>query len=120
MADQYRPDPSYKRKRAPGPPPWQPDLEACPPMDVEEREALFEAALPLNPEDPRSVRYALRRTPEGHLEFFSAEFSCERGRTDIYSGHPVREVPPQVLMQWREMNRLSEAEYEYLRDRFGR
>jgi hypothetical protein len=88
-------------------------------MTIQERTALLEASIAEDPDDPRSRRYALRRTPGG-LEFFEAKFTCvgESG-DDEFHGHPTDVVSGKVLREFRDRGLISAAEYNWLRKELG-
>lgn len=80
-------------------------------MTVEERRQLLAASIALNPEDPRSKRYAMRVTQERGIEFFEAKWTQEVDGDQEFHGHPTSNVPGSVLRQFRDQGRLSMAHY---------
>lgn len=88
-------------------------------MGPGERQRLLDASVAEDPGDPRSRRYAIRRT-EGRIELFVAQCSQGPGDEVTYHGYPwyhpdyqpnPRPVPHSVLLQLRERGDITEEEY---------
>lgn len=108
----YWPNPAHKRETTEaGPPRWQPNKAPCPRMTVEERDRLLEESLPERPDDPRSPRFALRRTPQD-TEWFEARFTGEEAGDPVFHGYPTCRVPARVLRRFRDRDQITHAEYQ--------
>ena len=94
--------------------PWS-DKSPCPTdMTVVERQDLLAASVPENPGDPRSRRYAVRRSDLG-LELFAAQAHSPLGQEPIeFHGYPVPTAPARVLRELRDRGDLLVAEYRRL------
>lgn len=116
----YWPNPAHKRETSEaGPPRWHPNKSACPPMTVEERQKLFLESVPEDGDQPASPRYAFRVGPRGY-EWFAARLTrvSPEGETEFH-GYPTDHVPPRVLRRFRDLQRLSDAEYRRLLKEVG-
>jgi hypothetical protein len=82
-------------------------------MTIDERNGLFEASLPIDPDDSRSRRYALRRSVSG-VEFFDIEHTGTIEGDEEFHGHPASWVPARILRRFLDSGTLSRAEYEAL------
>jgi hypothetical protein len=112
----YWPNPAHKVETTEaGPPVWVPDKEKCPPrMTVPERRALLEASVPMDPNDARSRRFALRRVEHG-VELFDVKWTEDDADGEaVFHGHPASRVPRSVLKHWRDAGTLTAAEYRRL------
>jgi hypothetical protein len=87
-------------------------------LTIADRNALLEAAIPIDPVSPRSRRYNVRRTLGG-LEIYEAKFTEEAAGTVVFHGHPATYVPAKVLRQFRDQGLISAAEYRRLVKGFG-
>lgn len=83
-------------------------------MTVRERLELLAASIPQDDRDPRSRRYAMRRTTTG-LELFEAKWTREVAGEQEFHGHPTRYIPGRLLRRFLERGDISRAEYERLR-----
>jgi hypothetical protein len=83
-------------------------------MPPAERDALFQASIPKDPGDPRSRRFAVRRTATG-LELFDVKYTGDEGGVPVFHGHPASRVPAAVLREMRNRGDITEAEYNRLR-----
>ena len=112
----YWPNPAHKTHTTEaGPPAWSPDKDPCPAgMSVPERHALFNASLPVDAADPRSRRFALRRTDRG-LEIYDLKFTGDVDGDPEFHGHPATRVNRDILKAWRNVGAISQAEYARLR-----
>lgn len=112
----YAPNPAYKPRWTDlGPPmPWS-DKTPCPTdMTVVERQDLLAASIPETPGDPRSRRYAVRRSDRGP-ELFAAQAHSPLGQEPIeFHGYPVPTAPARVLRALRDRGDLLLAEYRRL------
>src|SRR5262245_2061637 len=108
----YWPNPAHKLETTEaGPPNWNPDKDPCPVgMTIEERRDLFASSVAVEPNDPRSRRFAMRRTERG-VEFFDLKHTEDRDGESVFHGHPASRVDRDVLKQWRDNGSLSAAEY---------
>ncbi len=112
----YWPNPAHKRSTTEvGPPRWAPDKEPCPSdLTVEERNHLFEGSLPVDPNDARSRRFAIRRTAAGLLEIYDIKFGREVDGDPEFHGHPANRIDRKVLRTFLKRGTISEAEYRRL------
>lgn len=111
----YWPNPAHKRSTTEaGVGAWRPAKEPCPAMTIEERDALLQASLPEDGANPRSRRYAFRRT-EGGLEFFEARWTRDADGEPEFHGYPTRHVPVRVLRALVHAGAITRSEYERLR-----
>jgi hypothetical protein len=83
-------------------------------MTVAERDALFEASIPVMPGDPRSRRFALRRSAAG-LEVFDVKYGRDVDGDPEFHGHPASRVDRRALKVWRDRGLITPAEYNVLR-----
>lgn len=113
----YWPNPAHKEETTEaGPPAWNPNKEKCPRgMTVPERTELLEASIPIKPNDPRSRRFAVRRTESGRLEFFDIKYTRDVDDDIEFHGHPASRVDRGVLKIWRDRGTITDAEYNRLR-----
>lgn len=116
----YWPNPAHKRATTEaGPPRWRPDKEPCPDdLTVRERQNLLETAVPLDPANPGSRRFNVRRGPRG-LEVYEAKWTRDVGDEPEFHGHPASYVPTSVLRAWRDEGKITNAEYRHLVRAFG-
>lgn len=116
----YWPNPVHKRQTSvAGPAGWRPSKEPCPDdLGVEERSALLASAVPLDPSDPHSRRYNLRRAA-GRPEFFEAKWHRDVDGAPEFHGHPTSRVPSRVLRAFRDSGLLAEPEYRRLVKELG-
>lgn len=115
----YWPNPVHKRETTEaGPAKWRPAKAPCPDMTVEERTRLLTDSVPVDPSDPSSRRFNVRRTDTG-LEVYDAK--CHRVVDGVaeFHGHPATYVPAKVLRDLRDLGRLTEPEYKRLIKDFG-
>lgn len=111
----YWPNPAHKDHTSEaGPPSWNPYKEKCPRMTVAERDALLQASIPVDPRDPRSRRFAVRRTAAG-IELFDVKYTEDRGGVPVFHGHPASRVPIEVLREMKSLGSITDAEYSRLR-----
>jgi hypothetical protein len=112
----YWPNPAHKEEtNEAGPPAWNPYKEKCPRgMTVTERNALLEASVPVEEGNPRSRRFALRRTAAG-LEFFDIKYSRDVDGDQEFHGHPASRIDRGVLRVFRTRGLIDQAEYNRLR-----
>lgn len=116
----YWPNPAHKRETTEaGPPAWRPDKAPCPRLTVEERDALLEASIALNPQDPMSRRYAFRRSPLGEPDFFEAKLTEVRESKPVFHGYPTVRVPSRILRLFRDQGAISNAEYRRMIKELG-
>lgn len=78
-------------------------------MTVGERQALLTDSLPEDQENPKSRRFAIRRSAKG-IEFFEAKFTEKDGDDLVFHGHPATRVPYGVLKQFQQKGLLNSAE----------
>jgi hypothetical protein len=83
-------------------------------MTVAERTALLEASIAVVLGDPRSRRFALRRSERG-LEIFDIKHTGEVDGEPEFHGHPASRVDRAVLKVWRDRGEITLAEYNRLR-----
>jgi hypothetical protein len=112
----YAPNPTHKREwTEAGPPKLRSDKTPCPTdITVVECRALLQASVPEDPDDPRSRRYAARRSESG-LELFAAQAHSPTGPEPIeFHGYPVPSAPTKVLRVLRDRGDLAGPEYTRL------
>lgn len=117
----YKENPAHKTYTTEaGPPEWSPTKEACPVnISLAERNDLLKNSVSEDGSDLDPVRYAVRRTNGGKLEWFRTLLTLEHadGRIEIH-GHPFipgkPKVPPKVLRFLRDNGTISKAEYREL------
>jgi hypothetical protein len=112
----YWPNPAHKVETTEaGPPVWNPDKDPCPAgMTVQERRGLLEQSLALDEGDPRSRRFAVRRTEQG-LELFDVKWTQDDADgVPVFHGHPASRVPRAILKQWRDAGLITQPEYRRL------
>lgn len=80
-------------------------------MTIDERNELLEASLPIDQDDGRSRRYALRRSVSG-VKFFDIKHTGTIEGDEEFHGHPASWVPARVLRHFRDSEALSQSEYE--------
>ncbi len=116
----YWPNPAHKRQTTEaGPPRWRPDKEPCPDdMTRDERSQLLDSAVPVDPSDPRSRRFNVRRGVDG-LELYDAKWTQDVAGEPEFHGHPASFVPAKVLRVLRDKGQITPAEYRKLARRFG-
>lgn len=116
----YWPNPAHKRGTTEaGPPRWRPDKEPCPDdLTIDERNDLLATAVPLDPADPRSRRFNVRRCARG-LELYEAKWTRDVDGEAEFHGHPTSYVPARVLRGLRDCGRITTSEYRRLVKRFG-
>lgn len=112
----YAPNPVHKHTYTEASPPLpRSDKTPCP-RDVSAAEcsALLDTSVAENEDDPRSRRYALRRSSAG-LELFAAQVHSPDGQETIdFHGYPVPTAPSRVLRAFRDRGDLLPAEYNRL------
>jgi len=84
-------------------------------MTREERQTLLEASVPVDANDPRSRRFAVRRGPTGLLEIFDIKFTRDVDDDHEFHGHPASRIDRRVLKHLREAGLVTDAEYNRLR-----
>jgi len=87
-------------------------------MSISERNALFMESIALNPSDPTSRRFTIRRGQAG-LELFDIKFHDYVAGEPEFHGHPASFVPAAILRELNESGRISTAEYRRLVRTFG-
>lgn len=87
-------------------------------MSLDERERLFRESLPESEVDSRSPRFAFRVGPRGY-EWFIARLTQVTDGEPEFHGYPADHVPPRVLRRFRDLGRLTEAEYRRLLKEVG-
>ena len=87
-------------------------------MTVAERNALLEASVPVDPGDPHSRRYVVRRTPHG-IELYDLKWTRDVDGGPEFHGHPATYVPGGMLKRFRDNTVITAAEYKRLRKQFG-
>lgn len=95
-----------------------PRQDAVPRRDDGELDALFLSSISLDPADPRSDRYSVRRAPLG-LELFVARYTRDVGGEAEFHGYPTSWVPAKVLRALRDDGRITQPEYKRLARRLG-
>jgi hypothetical protein len=110
----YWPNPAHKTETTEaGPPVWHPDKAKCPRgMTVEERSALLAASVPVDATDPRSRRFAVRRTAA--LEIFDIKYGRDVDGVPEFHGHPASRIDRIALKRLRDTGRITSAEYRRL------
>lgn len=80
-------------------------------MGLDERNRLLQESVAEDAERPTSHRYALRVGPRGY-EWFTARLTRVTSDGDVeFHGYPTTHVPPRVLRRFRDLGRLTDAEY---------
>jgi len=75
---------------------------------------LLQKSVPENPGDPRSRRYAVRRSDFG-FELFAAQVHSPAGQEPLeFHGYPVPTAPARVLRALRDRGDLVASEYNRL------
>jgi len=112
----YWPNPAHKVETTEaGPPAWVPSKEKCPrDITIAERDALLEASIAVEPADPRSRRFAVRRTTSG-LEIFDVKYTRDVDGDPEFHGHPASRIDGRVLKVFRNNGQITSAEYTRLR-----
>jgi len=83
-------------------------------MGLDERTRLLLESVAEDPEQPTSPRYAFRVGPRGY-EWFVGRLTCVTPEGDFeFHGYPTAHVPPCVLRRFRDLGRLTDAEYRRL------
>lgn len=82
-------------------------------MTVAERQALLKASVPVDPADPRSRRFAIRRTAAG-LEIYDIKFTRDEAGEPEFHGHPATRIDRSALRQLRDRGDVTAAEYRRL------
>lgn len=112
----YAPNPTHKREWTEvGPPAPRSDKSPCP-SDIAAVECheLLQGSVPEDPADPRSRRYAVRRSDLG-AELFAAQAHSPAGLEPIeFHGYPVSTAPAKVLRKLRDRGDLLSPEYRRL------
>lgn len=116
----YWPNPAHKKETSEaGPPRWWPDKEPCPDdLSVRERNELLASSVAVNPSNPRSRRFAIRRGRDG-LEVFDAKWTRDVNDEPEFHGHPATFVPARVLREFRNRDLVTAAEFRKLVKNFG-
>jgi hypothetical protein len=84
-------------------------------MTVQERRALLEASVAVDPTNHRSRRFALRRGAGGLVEIFDVKWTQDDPTGEpVFHGHPASKAPRAVLKHWRDAGLLEPAEYKRL------
>lgn len=110
--------PNIVHKRAwteAGPPSPRSDKSPCPPdLTAVECNALLQASVPEDASDPRTRRYAVRRSQVG-LELFAAQVHSPAGQEPLeFHGYPVPTAPAGVLRAFPDRGDLMRSEYRQL------
>lgn len=87
-------------------------------MTISERKALLNESIALDPSNPTSRRFTLRRGVAG-LELFDIKFHDYVNEQPEFHGHPASFVPAAILRAFRESGQISRAEYRRLVRTFG-
>lgn len=109
----YAPNPVHKREWTEvGPPAPRSDKSPCPTeITAVECRALLQESIPEDPNDPRSRRFAVRRSDDG-AELFAGQAHSPTGRKPIeFHGYPVPTAPAMILRQLRDRGDLLQQEY---------
>ena len=94
---------------------WNPDKAKCPrDMTVEERNALLATSVPVDASDPRSRRFAVRRTSAA-LEIFDIKYGRDIDGVPEFHGHPASRIDRGALKRLRETGQITASEYNWLR-----
>jgi hypothetical protein len=94
---------------------WNPDKAKCPRgMTVEERNAILAASVAVDASDPRSRRFAVRRTPT-ELEIFDIKYGRDVEGIPEFHGHPASRIDRGALKLLRDADQITPAEYNRLR-----
>ena len=112
----YAPNRAHKRDwTEAGSPAARSDKSPCP-SDITAVEChdLLQGSIPEDPADPRSRRYAVRRSDLG-VELFAAQAHSAAGLEPIeFHGYPVPTAPAKVLRKLRDRGDLVSSEYRRL------
>jgi len=116
----YWPNPAHKKQTTEaGPPKWWPDKEPCPEeITPAERDELLRNAIATDEANPRSRRYAVRRSSAG-LEVYDAKCHGDYEGEPEFHAHPAGYVPASVLRALRDSGVLTLPEYKKLVRQFG-
>lgn len=109
----YAPNPVHKREWTEvGPSAPRSDKSPCPSeITAVECQALLQNSILEDADDPRSRRYAVRRSDLG-AEPFAAQAHSPAGQEPIeFHGYPVPAAPARVLRQMRNRGDLLQPEY---------
>jgi hypothetical protein len=87
-------------------------------MTPAERDELLAVSVPVDPDDPASRRFTLRRTAAG-LELFDIKHTRAVEGDHEFHGHPATWVPTKILRAFRDAGRITAAEYRDLARGFG-
>lgn len=112
----YAPNRAHKREWTDaGPPAFRSDKSPRPPeITAIECAELLQTSIPEDPVDPRSRRYAVRRSDHG-AELFAAQAHSPAGQDPVeFHGYPVPTAPAKVLRQLRDRGDLLAPEYRQL------
>jgi hypothetical protein len=83
-------------------------------MTIEERNAILAASAPVDPGDPRSRRFGVRRAPAG-LEIFDIKYGRDVDGDPEFHGHPASRIDRKALKLLRDTGQITAAEYNRLR-----
>jgi hypothetical protein len=83
-------------------------------MTVEERNVVFAASVPVDASDPRSRRFAVRRTST-ELEIFDLKYGRDVDGAPEFHGHPASRIDRAALKRLRDTGQITSAEYTRLR-----
>lgn len=112
----YAPNPVHKREWTEvGPPAPRSDKSPCPSdITAVQCHGLLQISIPEDPTDPRSRRYAVRRSDLG-AELFAAQAHSPAGHDPIeFHGYPVPTASAKILRQLRDRGDLLQPEYRRL------
>ena len=94
---------------------WNPDKAKCPRgMTVEQRNAVLAASVPVEASDPRSRRFAVRRTST-ELEIFDIKYGRDVDGVPEFHGHPASRIDRGALKLFRDAGQITPTEYNRLR-----
>jgi hypothetical protein len=88
-------------------------------MTRQERDALLEASVPVDPDDPESRRFAVRRV-DGRIELYEAQCGGVRDGEEEFHGYPwyhpeyrpnPRPVPYSVLDRLCALGHITQEEF---------
>lgn len=83
-------------------------------MTVEDRNVLLATSVPVDASDPRSRRFAVRRTSTG-LEIFDIKYGRDVDGIPEFHGHPASRIDRRALKLLRDTGQITSAEYNRLR-----
>ena len=83
-------------------------------MTVAERNKLLNDSVPVDPTDPHSRRFTMRRTESGLLEVYDIKHTQDVNGEQEFHGHPASRVHRAILKQWRDEEMITTAEYRRL------